>query len=1079
MKTKKNIFIFLVLLSNLFLFAQADANFSRRVLCGGSVPYTDSHGYTWEADQAYPPPGGWGYTTSASNFSSFAGYHMENTNDWPLYQNEIWGSLPNKPAYQFDLPGPGKYYVKILLAEMHFGVAIKQGIGNGIGQRVFDLYINGVKKLDHYDNLADTNGRAARAVVKSFEIEVSDSGDYANTIIITTQVQVENPKINAIEISDVPTLTDAMEAYSKCSPSDEEVFRLNCAGIKSIDPDNTLWMADEAYALCQRWGYVSGIPRVNTYTAWADPEGYRHATWRAGGTDFKYVFTLPNGQYNVKLIFVENEFNASGLRVFDVSLNGTSVAVEMDVYALVGSETPFELNAPVIVSDEQLQIAFPAIQFGEAMISAIEIKVSSVDDNAFLDFVERRGLDYFINTSAPFCTVNNANGMVVDRMNNYASKSWGAASMAAVGFGLAAICAGKERNWISFTAAEQQITAALNFLYNAAPYIDGSETGITHKNGFFYHFVRMDNGRRFNNYSELSSIDSALLFAGALTASRTFGGQIETLATAILERANWTWFTNGDENSFVAMAWKPETSQFDWQWNGYNEGVLVDLLGMASAAYPLSPKCWFNMNRVWMDQGGIKYVTEGDFLALFTHIYAQCFVDLRSAYDDKNNYFLNTQLAIQADREFCQANAGQFRTYAEEGWGLTAGDSPVDGFSYQAYRNKDNEHDGTVNPSIVGASIPFAPEIAVPALRRMYFQYKHFLWGRFGFADSYNLDAPMTLDRNAPSGQGWVSSDVIGIDLGSMILAMDNYRTGNVWSKFTQHTSIQAALTEMGINNPVIDDFENDRSFQDADNARDAQWWAPKNEVYLFSPMTGVGGNTTTCLRVVYNKGSAETWDYMALGNLGQNANMSYYLGHDELGFQVYGRVDLVLKFMDINGNESGVSNKMEITSPNAWQSVLWNYSTLNWQDCDPRHIQDILIFVQPGEQGSGEFFIDDVRLEKPASIPETITPVPTPFLESLVKNNEVFTYPNPGRDYVNLLYWVSGEAMVYIDIYNIGGERIAGIREQKDGGNGQVMKSTWVSAGVGPGIYFCRIKIDNAKGEKKNLAIKKIALVR
>ncbi|MCK5219744.1 hypothetical protein KAR10_09480, partial [bacterium] len=481
MKTKKYIFVFLIFLCNLFHLSPADASFSRRVLCGGSLPYTDSHDYVWEADQAYST-GGWGYTSVFNNFSSFAGYHMENTNDWPLYQNEIWGSSPHEPAYQFDLPGPGKYYVKILLAEMHFGVAVKEGIGNGIGRRVFDLNINGVKKLDQYDNLADTNGRAARAVVKSFEIEVPDSGDYANTIIITTHQQVDAPKINAIEISDVPTLTDTIDDYSKCSPSDEEVFRLNCGGMKSIDPDNTLWMADEAYALCQRWGYVKGIPGVNTHTAWADPEGYRHATWRAGGTDFKYVFTLPNGQYNVKLIFVENEYHASGLRVFDVNLNGASVASQLDVYAQAGSEKPLEINASVIVLDEQLQIAFPTIPFGEAMISAIEIKVSSVDDNAFLDFVERRGLDYFINPSAPFCTVNNANGMVVDRMNNFTTESWGAASMAAVGFGLAAICAGKERNWISSIAAEQQITAALNFLYNAAPYIDGSETGITHRN---------------------------------------------------------------------------------------------------------------------------------------------------------------------------------------------------------------------------------------------------------------------------------------------------------------------------------------------------------------------------------------------------------------------------------------------------------------------------------------------------------------------------------------------------------------------------------------------------------------------
>ncbi len=61
--------------------------------------------------------------------------------------------------------------------------------------------------------------------------------------------------------------------------------------------------------------------------------------------------------------------------------------------------------------------------------------------------------------------------------------------MAAVGFGLASIIAGHERGWISHTDAYNQLLTTLNFIDQAWPYTNGSEPGLTHKNGFYYHFV--------------------------------------------------------------------------------------------------------------------------------------------------------------------------------------------------------------------------------------------------------------------------------------------------------------------------------------------------------------------------------------------------------------------------------------------------------------------------------------------------------------------------------------------------------------------------------------------------------------
>ncbi len=971
----------------------AEADFGRRVICGSAEAYTDRYGYVWAADQSYAASSDeykWGYTSS-SIFTGFPYMHIENTYDQPLCQSEIWGGTGSEtPAYRFDLPGPGKYYVKIVFAENYFGPVIKEGIGDGIGQRIFNLFINNAIKLNHFDILSETNGRAARAVNKVFSVDIPPEEPFQ--IEITTQLVVENPKINAIEISDTPTLTDTIDAYQPCSPGETEVYRLNCGGTKSLDPDGTLWMADEAFDQCCRWGYSQGITKIEASHTWADQAEYRLDTWREGGENMAYTFTVPNGQYSVDLIFAENEHQSAGQRVFDVRVNGMYVANQLDVYAQVGAGSPLEINASATVSNERIEITFSNISAGQAMLSALEIRADTVSDEAFLDFVERRAIDFFITSNGPFSTVNPANGLVCDRMNNFVTRTWQISSIAAVGFGLAAVAAARERGWIGSLEAEQQVLTTLQFFQAAQPYISGAQDLLTHKNGFFFHFLERLTGKR-DGWAELSSIDSALLFAGMLVAGRTFsGGSIETLAGQILERADWLWFTNANPEGFVCMGWFPESGFITPFWSGYNEGPLLNIIGLASTAHPLSPAAWFNMRREWEEYAGRKYIIEraDDPTALFTHIYPQCFLDLRDQQDDKADYYLNTDLAAQVNKQFCEDKAGSFPKYGPYDWGLTAGDSPQDGFSYYAYRNKDNEHDGTVNPSVVGAAIPFAPGPALETLRRMYFRYKHFLWGRFGFADSYTLNAPkgikpagsLNLD---PSGQGWVSTDVIGIDLGSMILSIENYRTGLVWDKFMSHPGIQNALAQINMGSLLVDDFDNDNSYIDAQAERDVKWWYQDFQSCLFTAVNDIGGNTTTCLRVTYNKQEVgQEGAFIGLGDLlliGGNpnyANLTYYLKQQQLSFHVYGSVELQLQFRDRFSNESGLSPIFSLNAPQGWSALTWDYSGLQWDACDPRQIQDILVYVQPGQLGSGTFYVDNIVLGPAKPLPPTPTPTRT-----------------------------------------------------------------------------------------------------
>ena len=95
--------------------------------------------------------------------------------------------------------------------------------------------------------------------------------------------------------------------------------------------------------------------------------------------------------------------------------------------------------------------------------------------------------------------------------------------------------------------------------------------------------------------------------------------------------------------------------------------------------------------------------------------------------------------------------------------------------------------DGTVVPSAAGGSLMFAPDITVAALRAMRERFGERVYGRYGFADAFNPN------------NDWVNPDVIGINLGIMLLSAENLRSGNVWRWFMRNGEIVRALDRVGL----------------------------------------------------------------------------------------------------------------------------------------------------------------------------------------------------------------------------------------------------------------------------------------
>src|SRR6266536_3747039 len=131
-----------------------------------------------------------------------------------------------------------------------------------------------------------------------------------------------------------------------------------------------------------------------------------------------------------------------------------------------------------------------------ALVALLGCRSAAVQrDEALLDDVERRGFHYFWDLADSHTL------LVPDR-----APTPSFSSIAAVGFGLTAYGIGAERGYVTRAQAAERTLATLRSLL--------ANSEATH-NGFYYHFLDMHTGRRFEKV-ELSTIDSALLFAGAL-----------------------------------------------------------------------------------------------------------------------------------------------------------------------------------------------------------------------------------------------------------------------------------------------------------------------------------------------------------------------------------------------------------------------------------------------------------------------------------------------------------------------------------------------------------------------------------
>jgi hypothetical protein len=423
-------------------------------------------------------------------------------------------------------------------------------------------------------------------------------------------------------------------------------------------------------------------------------------------------------------------------------------------------------------------------------------------ESATLEKLQRDTFDYFLKETNPL------NGLVIDKT----APDW-PASIAATGLALACYPVSVERGFMTRTAAVERTLATLRFFWNSP---QGPESDATGFKGFYYHFLDMKSGRRAWQ-CELSTVDSAFLLAGMLTAGLYFDAdtsderEIRTLGDALYKRADWQWAQN--KGSTVTHGWKPEGGFLTYRWEGYDEALLLYMLGLGSPTHPLPEESYaaWDSTYKWENSYGQDYLYAGP---LFTHQLSHIWIDFRGIQDSFMrgkgiDYFENSRRATYVQQQYAINNPLKFKDYGPLCWGITASEGPgpetikIEGierqfFDYIGRGVPFGPDDGTLAPWALVASLPFAPEIVLPALDYCIHQAKMTKFNSYGFKASFNPTHP----GNSGNPYGWwVSPWHYGLNQGPIILMIENYRSDFLWRMMKKCPYLVTGLRRAGFAN--------------------------------------------------------------------------------------------------------------------------------------------------------------------------------------------------------------------------------------------------------------------------------------
>jgi hypothetical protein len=182
----------------------------------------------------------------------------------------------------------------------------------------------------------------------------------------------------------------------------------------------------------------------------------------------------------------------------------------------------------------------------------------------------------------------------------------------------------------------------------------------------------------------------------------------------------------------------------------------------AAEGRALAPASWSALRPYYGTVAGLRF-NNAD-LGLFVFQYGLDLLDLRRWRSPGTvDLWAEAGVAARANRRACRQAAAQFTTYRRF-WGLSAGDGPGKGLTADKYRTYSpvGPIDGTAHLTASLASLAHYPEAVLQNLHEAECDKQLGAHGRYGLSN-VNLD------------HHWVGRDMVGIDAGAVVLALDNY----------------------------------------------------------------------------------------------------------------------------------------------------------------------------------------------------------------------------------------------------------------------------------------------------------------
>jgi hypothetical protein len=290
---------------------------------------------------------------------------------------------------------------------------------------------------------------------------------------------------------------------------------------------------------------------------------------------------------------------------------------------------------------------------------------------------------------------------------------------------------------------------------------------LSHDHGVAPHFVGSATGAVYGADS-FSTVETSWLVAGALWAAAFLrDAELEGLATRLYERIDWHYWTDPEGTGDAGLLRHGKDAQgrfLPWCWDRLNgeTAFMYVLAAGAAEGRALSAASWSALRPCYGTVAGLRF-NNAD-LGLFVFQYGLDLLDLRRWRPPGGvDLWAEAGVAARANRRACRGAAARFTTYRRF-WGLSAGDGPGEFSTPDTYRvySPAGLIDGTAHLTASLASVAHCPEAVLENLHEAAHDRQLGARGRYGLSN-VNLD------------HHWVGRDMVGIDAGATVLALDNY----------------------------------------------------------------------------------------------------------------------------------------------------------------------------------------------------------------------------------------------------------------------------------------------------------------